>query len=97
MRNNLKLSLAGRSGMLFGLSLALWIMLTLFESRLAGMSLSVERIIILLGLVVPAGIGAFLGARSLIRRERHPWLAFPSLLLNTLFALFHLMIILFAG
>jgi hypothetical protein len=82
---------------LFGLSIVVWMMLTLFESALVGMPPSVERLITLLGLVLPAGIGGVLGAISLIRRERPPWLAVLSLILNTLFALFQLLVILFAG
>jgi hypothetical protein len=93
----MKLSLATASLILFGLSLILLFLLTFFEAALLGMSAEVERIISLLGLVLPAGIGAVLGVISLTRRERRMGLAIAGVVLNVLFALFHLMVILFAG
>jgi hypothetical protein len=93
----MKLSLAAGSLILFGLALVLLILLTLFESALLGMSPEAERIISLLGLVLPAVVGAALGVMSLARREGRVGLAIIGIVLNTLFALFHLMVILFAG
>ena len=93
----MKLSLAVGSLILFGLAVIVLITLTLFESALLGMSPEVERIISLLGLVLPAAIGVALGVMSLARREGRTGLAITGIVLNTLFALFHLMIILFAG
>jgi hypothetical protein len=93
----MKLSLAAGSLILFGLGVVFLIMLTLFESALLGISPEVERIISLLGLVLPAAIGTVLGVMSLMRREGLAWLAIVGIVLNTLFALFHLMIVLFAG
>ena len=93
----MKLSLISGSLLLFGLSVVLWVMLTLFESALAGMSLGAERLVTLLGLVLPAGVGTVLGVMSLARKEGRMWLAAIGLALNTLFAIFHLMIVLFAG
>lgn len=93
----MKPRLAAISLILFALSVALWIMLTLFESSLLGMPPLVERLITLVGLVLPAAIGAVLGVTSLIRQEGRPWLALLGILLNTLFAAFHLMVVLFAG
>lgn len=93
----MKLSLAAGSLLLFGLAVVLLIILTLFESALLGMSPKTERIISLLGLVLPAVVGAALGVMSLTRREGRAGLAIVGIVLNTLFALFHLMVILFAG
>lgn len=90
-------NLAGRSLLLFGVSIALLVAFTVFESALAGLLLAAQRLFTLLGLVLPAGIGAVLGVLSLVRREGRPWLAIAGVVLNTLFALFHLMIVLFAG
>lgn len=83
--------------LLFGVSVVLLVMLTLFESALAGMSPGVERLVTFLALVLPSGTGSVLGTISLMRREGQAWLAVPGVVLNTLFALFHLMIVLFAG
>ena len=93
----MKLSLAGRSLLLFGLSVVLLVALTLFESALVGMLLGAERLITLLLLVLPAAMGSVLGVMSLVRREGRAWLAVTGVVLNALFALFHLMIVLFAG
>ena len=93
----MKSSLAAGSLVLFGLAVVLLVMLTLFESTLLGMSPEAERIISLLGLVLPAVIGAALGVLSLVRCEGRTGLAIIGIALNTLFALFHLMIVLFAG
>jgi hypothetical protein len=93
----MKLSLSVGSLLLFGLAVVLLVTLTLFESALLGISPDAERIISLLGLVLPAAIGAALGVMSLARREGRAGLAVLGIVLNTLFALFHLMLILFAG
>jgi hypothetical protein len=93
----MKLSLAAGSLILFGLAVVLLILLTLFESALLGMPPEADRVISLLGLVLPAVIGAALGVMSLARREGRAGLAIIGIVLNTLFALFHLMVILFAG
>jgi hypothetical protein len=93
----MKPGLAGSSLLLLGLSILLWVALTLFESALAGMSPGVERLVTFLGLVLPAGAGSVLGAMSLVRKEGWPWMAVTGVVLNALFALFHLMIVLFAG
>jgi len=93
----MKLGLAGSSLLLFGLSAVLFVALTLSESALVVMSLETERLITFLLLVLPAGIGSVLGAMSLVRKEGYPWLAVAGVALNTLFAFFHLMIVLFAG
>jgi hypothetical protein len=93
----MKISLAGRSMLLFGLCIVIMIATTWAESTLGVMSFTIQRIITFLGFVLPAGIGCVLGVMSLVRQEGHPWLATIGILLNGLFAFFHLMIILFAG
>jgi len=93
----MKLSLAGGSLFLFGLSVVLWVMLTLFESSLVGMSFQTEKVVTFLLLVVPTGIGAILGVTSLARREERTLMAVTGIVLNTLFAIFHLVVILFSG
>ena len=90
-------TLAGASLALFGVSLLLLVLLTLGESALLGLSLGAERALSFLLLVVPAAIGAALGVISLARREGRTALAVTGIILNTLFALFNLMVILFAG
>lgn len=93
----MKWSFAAGSLFLLGLSIVLLLVLTVFESTLAGLSLNTERVVTFLLLVLPASLGAVLGALSLRRRERQSWLALSGMLLNAIFALFHLVIILFAG
>ena len=93
----MKRSLASFSLFLFGLSLVFFVLLTLFESTLVGMSTTAERIMTFSLLVLPAGFGAVLGALSLGHGEGKPWLGITGIVLNTLFALFHLTIVLFAG
>jgi high-affinity K+ transport system ATPase subunit B len=93
----MKSSLATGSLLFFGLSVLFLLTLTAFESVLVGISPGVERVITLLFLVVPAGIGAALAAMSIARKEGQTGRAISGLLLNSLFALFHLLLILFAG
>lgn len=88
---------ARTSLILFGISIVLLIALTVFEAALVGASQSLERIITFLALVLPAGVGSLLGALSLVRREGQTWLGIAGLILNALFALFHLALVLFAG
>ena len=90
-------TLAGRSLLLLGLSVVLLLALTAFESALVGLSTGAERVVTFLLLVCPAAIGALLGGLSLLRREGRAGQAVAGIVLNTLFAAFHLLIILFAG
>jgi hypothetical protein len=90
-------SLAGISLLLFGVSILLLVALTVFESALAGLSLGAERLLGIVLLVLPAGAGSVLGVMSLVRREDKVWMAVAGVVLNTLFALFHLAIVFFAG
>jgi hypothetical protein len=89
--------LGTKSIALFLLSVIFLILLTLFESSLAGLSLAAERLLSMLLLVLPVGIGVALGILSIIHKEPKPWIAILGILLNTLFALFHIFVISFAG
>jgi len=93
----MKLSLGAKSIFLFVSSALFLILLTLFESSLAGLSLAVEKILSLLLLVLPALIGVVFGVLSFTRKESKPWIAILGILLNGLFALFHLFLLSFAG
>ena len=93
----MKRSLATVSLLLLGLSVIFLIVWTASESAFLGMSAVTERIITFTTLVIPAGIGAVLGVMSLVHREGKAGLAITGIVLNSLFALFHLIIVLFAG
>ena len=93
----MKVHLTSGSLLLFALAVVLWIGLTLFESALVGISLMAERVITFLGLVLPAGMGAALGIASLVRGNGNTWLAVTGVVLNSLFALFQLIVLAFAG
>jgi hypothetical protein len=90
-------SMAGRSILLFGLCVLILVVTTLSESAMGAMSLMLQRVITLIGFVGPAVVGVIFGVQSLIRKEGRPWLAFAGIVLNGLFAAFHLLIVLFAG
>jgi len=92
---NLKLSTL--SILFFLLSLLFLLLLTRFESSLTGLSLTAERILSLLLLVVPALAGIVFGVLSILRKESRRWLGVLGTLLNALFALFHLFWLSFAG
>jgi hypothetical protein len=93
----MKLSLGMKSILFFLLTVLLFILLTLFESSLAGLSFIAERILSLLLLVLPAVIGVVFGILSIRRKESKPWLGILGILLNGLFGLFHLFLLSFAG
>jgi hypothetical protein len=93
----MKLSLGTKSLVFFLLSVLFLVLLTVFESSLAGLSLTTERILSLLFLVVPAMIGIVFGVLSILRKESRLWLGILGILLNALFALFHLFLLSFAG
>ncbi len=92
---NLKLSTL--SIIFFLVSLLFLLVLTQFESLLVGLSLTTERILSLLFLVVPALAGIVFGVLSILRKESRRWLGILGTLLNVLFALFHLFLLSFAG
>lgn len=93
----MKLSLAWRSWLLFGLSVAFLAGMTVFESALTGWSDSAERVFSLLLLVMTPTIGAIFGLLSLQRKEQQGRLALSATVVNTFFALFHLFVVGFAG
>ena len=93
----MELSLAAKSIMLFVISFVFLLLLTLFETSLSGLSLIAERIISILLLVIPASAGVIAGVMSLRRKESQRWLAILGIFLNSLFALFQILVISFAG
>ena len=93
----MKLNLAWTSILLFLLSLAMLLILTVFESFLSGLTMSMERWVSALVLVLPAITGVVCGAISLRNREPGPWIAVTGILLNGLFALFNILVLSFAG
>lgn len=93
----MKLGLAAKSIALFVLSVLFLILLTLFEPSFSGMSLRAEKAISTLLLVLPGVIGVIFGVLSIIRKESKLWMAILGVLLNALFALFHIFVISFAG
>jgi hypothetical protein len=93
----MNMSLGAKSLALFGVSVLFLILITLFESSLSGMSLSAEKILSALLLVVPAVLGIVLGVLSINRKETIRWMAILGIILNGLFALFQIFVISFAG
>ena len=93
----MNLSLGVKSILLFVLSVIFLLLLTLFESSLSRLSITAERVISLLFLVVPEVAGVIYGAVSIARKEAKHWIAILGVLLNGLFALFQLFVISFAG
>ena len=93
----MKLSLGAQSILLFILSLVFLFLLTLFETSLSGMSLTAERIISALLLVLPGVIGIVLGIMGILRKEPRIWIAVLGVILNGVFVLFQTAILLFAG
>jgi phosphoglycerol transferase MdoB-like AlkP superfamily enzyme len=82
---------------LFIISILFLVALAFFESSLAGLSVTAERFMSVLLLVVPAFVGVILGVMSLNRKESRPWLALLGIVCNALFGLFHLAVVFFAG
>jgi len=93
----MKMSLGAKSLALFVLSLLFLVLLTLFESLLSGLSLTAERVISALLLVLPGVIGIVFGILSLIRKEPRVWVAILGVILNALFVLFQTAVLFFAG
>jgi hypothetical protein len=93
----MKLSLGVKSLSLFLVSVLFLLLLTLFESSLTGLSLTAERTISLLLLVLPAMMGIIFGMLSVVRKESSRWIGIIGILLNTIFAGFHLFLLSFAG
>jgi len=93
----MNMGLGAKSLALFAISVLFLILITLFEASLSGMSLTAEKILSALLLVVPALIGTVLGVLAINRKEPNRWMAISGILLNTLFALFQIFVISFAG
>ena len=93
----MKISFGATSLVLFALSVLFLVLLTLFESSLSGMSLTTERIISALLLVLPGVIGIMLGMMGILRKELRVWVPILGLIVNTLFVLFQTAVLLFAG
>ena len=90
-------NLGAKSLAMFVASVLFLFLLTLFESSLSSLSTTAERILSFLLLVIPAGIGVILGVRGVRAREDRTWMSVLGIVLNALFALFHLFILSFAG
>jgi len=93
----MNLSLGVKSILLFVLSIVFLVLLTLFETALVGLTITTERIISLLLLVLPGLIGVVYGVLGIVRKESRVWVAYLGVVLNALFALFQLLVISFAG
>ena len=93
----MKMSLGAKSLALFVLSLLFLVLLTLFESLLSGLSLTAERVISALLLILPGLIGIVLGVLSMLRKEPRVWVAILGVILNALFVLFQTAVLFFAG
>ena len=93
----MSLSLGGKSLLSFVLSVMFLIFLTLSESLLTGLSVTAERTVSFLLLVMPGIIGVVFGILGIVRKETKAWIAYLGILLNTLFGLFHLLVLSFAG
>jgi len=89
-------SLGIKSVFMFLLSILFLILITLFDSSLAGLSMATQRIISFVLLVLPGIAGVIYGIVS-IRHKEKTWIAILGILLNALFALFQLFVISFAG
>ena len=93
----MRLSLGAKSLVLFVISLLSLMLLTLFESSLTDLSPAVERIISVLFFVLPGVIGIVFAVMSILRNETKRWMAYLGILLNALFALFHIFVLSFSG
>lgn len=93
----MKWSYALASLALFLISLLFLVLLTIFESMLINLSLTTERVISAVLLVLPGVVGVIFGGLSLARSEGKRWMAIAGILLNAIFATFNLLVLSFAG
>lgn len=93
----MNLNFGMRSIVSFAASVLFLVLLTLFEPSLINVSLRTERMISFLLLVLPGVIGIVFGVLGIVRKESKRWIAYMGILLNSLFALFHLFVLSFAG
>lgn len=82
---------------LFLFSVLALLLLTLFETALAGLTTSTERIIGVFLLVLPGLIGIVFGVLGIFKSESRKWLAVTGIVLNGFFAAFMTFMLLFAG
>lgn len=90
-------NLGAKSLALFVVSVLFLILLTLFESLFLNLSITGERILSFLLLVLPALFGVVFGVMGLRAREDRLWTSVLGIILNALFALFHFLLLSFAG
>ncbi len=93
----MELSRGVKSILRFVFSILFLVLITLVDALFSGLSTTVERIISLLLLVLPGVAGVVYGILSIMRKELRSWVAILGILLNGLFAVFHLFVISFAG
>lgn len=82
---------------MFIVSVVFFVLLTMFEASLIGLPLTAEQTITGLLLVLTPIIGVIFGLLSLLRKEENRWRAIVCILLNGIFALFHIFLLGFAG
>ena len=93
----MKMSPGAKSLALFGLSLLFLVLLTLFESLLINLSVTGERVLSAMLLILPSVIGVILGVLGILHKESRPWMPVLGILLSVLFALFFIFLLSFAG
>jgi hypothetical protein len=93
----MRFSYGAKSIMLFLFSVGAFLLLTLFESTLSGLPLSLERIISFVSLVLPGLVGVLFGVLGIVYKESRKWIAITGGLLNGLFATFITFVLSFAG
>jgi len=93
----MEFNLGVKSILCFVFSILFLTLITLFDALFSGFSTTAERIISFLLLVLPGVVGVGYGILSIMRKELRSWVAILGILLNALFALFHLFVISFAG
>jgi len=93
----MNLSNGMKSLVLFVFSILALLLLTLFESALAGLSTSTERIISIVLLVLPSLAGVVFGVLGLVKKESRKWISIIGTLLNGIFAAFMTFVLSFAG
>ena len=69
----------------------------ILDTAVASLSLALQRWIVGLTYIMPAGFGAVMGVLALRQRSSHRWLALGSVILNGLFSLFFIMLLGIAG
>ena len=85
---------------LFALCVLILIATTWAESSFGTLSLMFQRVLTFLGFVLPTSVDCVLGVMSFVRREGPLWLAaaaIVAIVLNDMFAAFHLLIVFYAG